>query len=306
MSLLINIPDRNIDKLLARLKKELGEESIEVWPNIKNPDHVSMALVWKHESGSLANLPNLKGISSFGAGVDNILEDAQLPDVPVARIVDNDLANSMANFVTTIINSHKLRFDEYAQQQSLSLWKPRSARRGNKVGILGLGELGQQTAKYLCHAGFDVSGWSRAQKDMDGVHSVTGIEAFNDVISESDYLVCLLPLTKDTKGVINKSVLSAMKSTAVLVNVARGGHVYEEDLIEALYDKTIAHAYLDVFDQEPLPAAHPYWRTPNLTITPHVSAVTNIDTAISQIIDNYQRLTSGEAMVNTIDRSKGY
>ena len=92
MSLLINIPDRNIDKLLARLKKELGEESIEVWPNIKNPDHVSMALVWKHESGSLANLPNLKGISSFGAGVDNILEDAQLPDVAVARIVDNDLA----------------------------------------------------------------------------------------------------------------------------------------------------------------------------------------------------------------------
>lgn len=306
MSLLINIPDRKLDKLVEKLGDRIGAENIEVWPNVNEPERVKMALVWKHQEGTLQGLDNLAGVSSFGAGVDSILADKQLPNVPVARIVDNDLANSMANYVTTIINSHKLRLNEFAQQQALGLWKPRSALKGNKVGILGMGELGKATANFLAHAGFEVTGWSRSEKSVPGVVSTSGIKAFDQLISESDYLVCLLPLTSETRGVINKTVLNAMKPTSVLINVARGAHVYEEDLIDALYNKAIAHAYLDVFDTEPLPKSHPYWRTPNLTITPHISAVTNIDTAVEQIVDNYQRILNDQPMLNVIDREQGY
>lgn len=306
MAILVNIPNRNIQKLTERLVLALGQQDVFVWPNVPSPEDVDFALVWKHESGTLKNLPSLKGISSFGAGVDAIFADKELPSVPVARIVDEQLSNSMAIYVTTLINSHKLRLSEYSQQQALALWKPRSNRKGNKVGILGLGELGQQTAKMLVSCGFDVTGWSQSIKQLPGVKSVTGLAEFDNLVSTSDYLVCLLPLTPQTKGVLNRSVFTKMKNTAVLINVARGGHVVEDDLISALYDKEIAHAYLDVFDIEPLPEQHPYWRTPNLTITPHISAVTNLDTALEQILVNYKNVKSGKPMINLADRQKGY
>lgn len=306
MSLLINIPNRNVDSLLAKLEQHIPTSEIQVWPNITSPESIKFALVWKHQPGSLSDLSNLKGISSFGAGVDSILSDSELPEVPIARIVDEDLALNMTNYVVTLINSHRLRLDMFAKQQTMAMWKPRGLRKGKTVGVLGLGQLGQAVCHALSNCGFTVTGWSNSIKEIPGVDSVTGLVGFDKVIAESDYLVCLLPLTASTKGIINRHVLHKMKTDAVLINVARGGHVVEQDLIEALYDKEIAAAYLDVFDIEPLPETHPYWRTPNLTITPHISAVTNINTAVDQVVANYNRVMSGQLMTNTIDKNRGY
>ncbi len=306
MSILINLPDRDTTKLVNALSQFIDANEIQVWPNIKDKASIRFALVWNHQAGSLNDLPNLELISSFGAGVDSILADEQLPDVPVARIIDQDLAINMANYVLTMINHHRLRLPMYQQQQTMSLWKPRSSIRGKHVGILGLGQLGKFVGQFLLSAGFKVSGWSQTDKIIEGIDCSSGDEAFEKLVENVDYLVCLLPLTRSTRGIIDHRVFERLKSNAVLINVARGPHVVEQDLIAALYEKEISAAYLDVFDIEPLPEKHPYWRTPNLTITPHVSAVTNVDTAIEQVVENYQRIKDGLTPLNCIDLNKGY
>jgi glyoxylate/hydroxypyruvate reductase A len=317
MSILINIPGRPLDKLITRLKQDIPEHEIEVWPNVNNPDAVEFALVWKHQHGSLNAYKNLKAISSFGAGVDSIISDPELPNVPIARIVDPDLAINMAQYVLTMIQHHKLRLHQFNQQQQEQIWQPKSARKGNKVGILGLGQLGSKTAQVILDFGFEVSGWSRSLKELDKVNCYAGDNGFNTVVSESDYLVCLLPLTDKTENILNAAVFSKMKSTAVLINVARGEHVVDEDLIAALAPtKVQAHhlqtqqqidfAYLDVFRQEPLAEQHPFWQSDKIQITPHVSAVTNVETAVSQIVDNYSLQKKGQELKNLIDKSSEY
>jgi glyoxylate/hydroxypyruvate reductase len=306
MSILINMPGRNIERLVDLLNKRLPEGEVEIYPNVKDPDDVEMALLWMHEAGSLTQYKNLKGLQCFGAGVDNILCDPELPNLPVARIVDPDLGKNMANFVFTMIQQHKLRLDMYRHQQDIALWKPRSPQKGNNVGILGLGDIGMDVAEFLAMAGFNVTGWSQSDKSHSSVQCLTGENGFDEIVKSSDYLICLLPLTRETSGILNQDVFESMKNSAILINVARGQHVVEEDLIAALYDKEIAGAYLDVFRIEPLPKAHPFWRTPNLHITPHVSAVTNVDTALEQILVNYEKVKNNQSMVNTIDRVKGY
>jgi len=306
MSILINIPGRPLDKLITRLKQDIPEHEIEVWPNVNNPDAVEFALVWKHQHGSLNAYKNLKAISSFGAGVDSIISDPELPNVPIARIVDPDLAINMAQYVLTMVQHHKLRLNQFNQQQQECIWKPKSARKGNKVGILGLGQLGEKTAQVLLSAGFDVSGWSRSLKQINNVNCYAGDNGFNTVVSEADYLVCLLPLTDKTENILNAAVFSNMKSTSVLINVARGEHVVDDDLLKALENQQLDFAYLDVFRQEPLAEQHPFWQSDNIQITPHISAVTNVETAVSQIVENYFLQKKGQELKNLIDRRLAY
>lgn len=306
MSLLINIPDRPLEKLVNKLTQFIPAEEIEQWPDVSDPQKVKFALVWKQHQGSLLGLPNLKGISSFGAGVDSILADTELPNVPIARIVDESLATDMAKFVFTMIQHHKLRLNQFANQQQTALWKPKSARRGNRVGVLGFGQLGQETAKLLVEMGFDVSAWGRSVKRAYGIECSAGQDNFEQLIATSDFLVCLLPLTTQTENILDKRVFELMPEEAALINVARGNHLVEQELVRALNNKQLAHAYLDVFRQEPLPAEHIFWQHPNITITPHISAVTNVDTAVAQIVANYNRIKAGEPMLNCIDRGAGY
>lgn len=306
MSLLINIPDRPLDKLVSKLTQHIPLHEIQIWPDVKAPEAVEFALVWKQKQGSLQGLPNLKGISSFGAGVDSILADTELPDVPIARIVDDNLAQDMASFVYTMIQHHRLRLQQFSNQQSSALWKPKSPRRSKRVGILGFGQLGQATAKLLVQMGFEVNAWGRSQKHCHGVECLTGQDNFDQLVANSDYLVCLLPLTDATTHILNKRTFELMPADAAIINVARGDHLAEQDLIDALDNQQLAHAYLDVFKQEPLPEEHQFWHHPNITITPHVSAVTNVDTAVAQIVANYHRVKAGEAMVNCIDKVAGY
>jgi glyoxylate/hydroxypyruvate reductase A len=228
----------------------------------------------------------------------------------------------MAQYVLTMIQHHKLRLHQFNQQQKEQIWKPKSARKGNKVGIFGLGQLGSKPAQVLLDFGFEVSGWSRSLKELDKVNCYAGYDGFNTVITEADYLVCLLPLTHKTENILNAAVFSKMKSTAVLINVARGEHVVEEELIAALtptkaesepssaLDNTnqqqIDFAYLDVFRQEPLPEQHLFWLSDKIQITPHISAVTNVETAVSQIVENYFLQKKGQELNNLIDRRSAY
>lgn len=306
MALLINIPNRKLGRLVEKLKELLPQEDIWVWPEVPEPSRVDFALVWKHEHGSLSDLPNLKGISSFGAGVDSILSDPMLPNVPIARIVDDNLANSMSQYVLSKILSHKQRHTQYAKQQQACEWKAKSPRKENHILILGAGQLGLRVAKDLTNLSFDVSIWSNSKKEVTNITSLIGQQALKDVLPSVDYLVCLLPLTLETKGIMNIDVFEALPDHAVVINVARGEHVVEQDLLFALKNNLIEHAILDVFCQEPLPSNHPYWIERNITITPHVSAVTNIDTAVQQIAENYKRVVTNEDMLHLINVKRGY
>lgn len=306
MAMLINIPGRPLDKLISKLSEYINPDELYVWPNVTDKNAVNFALVWKHQAGSLTDFPSLQGISSFGAGVDSIISDSQLPDVPLARIVDPDLANNMANFVYTMIQHHKLRLPQFSQQQSDAIWKPKSPRRNKHVGILGLGQLGQATAKLLVQQGFTVSGWSVSEKHLANVTSYKGEEGLTTLLTQSDYLVCLLPLTEHTTHILNQDNLSQLPKGAVVINVARGEHLDDDALITLLNNGHIDAAYLDVFKQEPLPKDHVFWQQKGVFITPHVSAVTNVETAVSQIVENYQRVNSKKQMINCIDRKSGY
>ena len=306
MAFLINIPNRPIDKLVKRLAQMIPIDEIQVWPEVEDPSKIEFALVWNHQAGSLCDYVNLKGISSFGAGVDAILADNKLPQVPIARIVDPSLARNMAEYVLTQIQSHRLRLWQFETQQQASLWKPKSPRKAKTVGILGLGQLGQASAKLLNYFGYRVLGWSRSPKRLAGVESYDGRLGLKSMLPECDYLVCLLPLTSDTRGILNRSLLGSLPPHAMLINVARGEHLVEKDLLWALDHHKLDSACLDVFQHEPLEADHPFWQHDKIRITPHVSAVTDVETATKQIVENYQRIRRGELMLNTIDLDKGY
>lgn len=306
MALLINIPGRPLDKLITKLQASIPTEEIVIWPDNPANKVIDFALVWKHQPGSLTPYTQLKGISSFGAGVDSILKDPHLPNLPIARIVDPDLATNMAQYVLTMIQHHRLRLPQFTTQQQIQLWKPKSPRRQKRVGILGLGQLGSVTAKLLTEQGYEVSGWSQSAKSLPNIICYAGQQGLTELLANADYLVCLLPLTDQTQDLLNAKTLAQLPKGAVVINVARGEHLVDDDLVSMLDSGHIDYAYLDVFRREPLETSHPFWRHPNIQITPHVSAVTNVDTAVTQIIENYQRIKTNSPLLNTIDRTKGY
>lgn len=306
MSLLINMPNRPSTKLVEALSQFISPEEIEVWPDVRSPEKVTMALLWQHQHGSLLAYKNLQGISSFGAGVDFIVSDRQLPHLPIARIVDPMLATQMKQYVFGVIQHHRLRLEEYRIKQSQQLWKPRSPHKGNTIAILGLGQIGTEVGRFLHSAGFNVIGWSHSEKNIKEITSFTEEDGLKKVASQADYLVCLLPLTLNTEGILNESLFSLMPSNGVLINVARGDHLNEKDLLKALNNDEIQAAYLDVFQQEPLTTEHPFWQHKKISITPHVSALTSLETAVEQIVANYKRCQSGDEMLHRIDLDKGY
>ncbi|TXH94699.1 MAG: glyoxylate/hydroxypyruvate reductase A [Rheinheimera sp.] len=307
MSIALIIPDRKLDGVIAALQQQLPDVAIEVWPQLQNPSAVDFAVLWKQPPGVVAALPNLKALQSFGAGVDSILSDSTLPaDLPLARIVDPHLTASMLQYLDTVLNYYRLRFDEFSANQQQQLWKPRSPRKIQQICVLGLGELGAAAARHFAALGYQVSGWSGSQRQISGVQCFAGPEQFAAAVAQADMLICLLPLTPATENLLNEARLQQLKTGAILVNVARGAIVDDEALLAAVQSGHVAAACLDVFRTEPLPTAHPFWRTPGVLLTPHISAVTNADTAVAQIAENYRRVQAGLPMVNQVDRIRGY
>lgn len=281
--------------------------SIDVWPDVKDHAAIQFATVWTYPKGELLKYPNLKCISSLGAGVDHIFNDTERPaDVPIVRIVDKNLVRDMSQYVIWAVLNHMRSLDEYRQSQARSLWTPRALKILPSIGIMGLGQLGSDAAIKLQSLGFSVSGWSNTLKDIAGITCFAGEKQFNTFLNQTDILICLLPLTPHTRHILNRNTFSQLKKGAYLINVARGGHLVEEDLLAALDDHTLSGACLDVFNVEPLPSTHPFWQHPAIKITPHISSVTDPQSAVNQIFENYRRVMAGKELLNRVDVGRGY
>ncbi|MFS4468314.1 2-hydroxyacid dehydrogenase [Maribacter sp. 2210JD10-5] len=272
-------------------------------------DEISMALIWKHPKGSLAKYPNLKCIASAGAGVDYIFADSTAPkNIPITRLVDPYLTSDMSEHVLAVILSELKNFNTYKLNQTKSYWKPKDYRRIKDVtvGIMGLGELGALTAADLTRVGFQVQGWSRSQKSISNVKTFSGTDSLSEFLNSTEILVCLLPLTPATEGILNASLFRQLPKGAYIINVARGGHLTDADLIAYLDNDHLSGACLDVYHQEPLPEEHPFWQHPKILMTPHYASVSDTNSVIPQILENYKRLQNGKPLLNEVDRKNGY
>jgi glyoxylate/hydroxypyruvate reductase A len=267
------------------------------------------AVLWAPTPALLDQLAHVKAIFLMGAGVDAILKfgDA-LPDVPIIRLGDAGMGEQMAEYVAYAVLRYFRRFDEYEQQARQGVWNPLAARRKDEfaVGVLGLGQLGIPVAKALRQLGFPVRGWSRTSKDLPGVDCHAGMESLDDFLAGTRVLVCMLPLTPETNNLLDRARLSKLPKGAYLVNVARGAQVAEPDLLALIRSGHILGATLDVFRNEPLPAPHPFWGEPRITITPHISALTVREEAVRQIAHKITLLEQGEHVADVVDRNRGY
>lgn len=309
MSLAIICPGRDMSQWLTALERREPSLRIEVWPDIADPAAVDFTLVWKHPVGILAGFPNLKCISSLGAGVDALLLDTGLPaGVPLVRIVDPELKQSMAEYVCLGALEHFRQFAQYREQQADRTWQARPLAHisSMRVGILGLGELGSYVAGRLAGLGFTVQGWSRSAKSFEGITSYCGDEGLTAFLAVTDILVCLLPLTAATKDILNNRLFRQLPNGAYIINVARGDHLVEKDLLAAIDGGHLSGALLDVFRTEPLPQEHPFWRHPRITVTPHISSITHPESAVLQILENYHRALAGQPLLNQVDPARGY
>lgn len=291
----------------AQLARVMPGVEVRVWPQVGDLAEIDYALVWRPEPGLLASLPNLKLILSLGAGVDHILCDPDLPrGVPLVRLVDPYMTDAMSEYVALqVLRLHRQDLD-YRAQQEAGIWRELEQKNAveRPVGILGAGALGQDAARKLQGLGFDVVLWSRTQRT--GLPCYAGRAGLPTLLGRSEILVCLLPLTAETEGILNAASFAMLPKGAALINAARGGHLVEEDLLAALASGQLSAAVLDVFRDEPLPAGHPFWRHSRIVVTPHVAAATHPPTAAPIILDNIRRFETGRPLLNEVDPVQGY
>ena len=282
---------------------------VEVWPDVQNKEQVQFAVCWNQPEHVLDQYPNLKAVSSLGAGVDHLLSDESLPShINICRVVSPSLVQQMKEYVLGAVLNIQRNFAQYIRQRDQGKWQAHHhpLAQDLQVGVMGLGELGQPTARQLTQMGYQVSGWSRSEKQIDGVKCFSGSEGLEPFLNNTQILICLLPLTSETEGILNLEVFKTLKNPAWIINVARGGHLVDEDLIYALDSNFLQGAWLDVFTEEPLPQKHPFWNRKNIIITPHIASITPPAEAVPQIIDNYKRALSGMKLLHPVNREKGY
>ena len=290
--------------------EKFPDAGFDIWPDeITDKASYDYAIVWKPPVGELKSFPNLKGILSLGAGVDGILVDTDLPDdVPVVRLVDRCLTEGMSEYVLYWVLHYHRRMGVYLDWTSQGTWKQmrQTDTRDKRVGFLGLGELGADAAQKVAALGFDVAGWSRTEKSIDDITSYYGADQLTAFLNRTEILVVLLPLTDATRGIVNKDTLAALPEGASIINAARGPHVVDDDLIAALDSGHINAVTLDVFHVEPLPANHPYWSHPKVTVTPHMASLTVPSSAADWMEENVKLIEAGKSPLNTVDAKKGY
>ncbi|MBL4801861.1 MAG: glyoxylate/hydroxypyruvate reductase A [Emcibacter sp.] len=307
MTLLILMPDRDVTALATALNKINPDLDIRIWPEVGPTQDIEYVIVWNHPSGELNKFPNLKVIASYGAGVDHILKDPDLPEQAIiTRLVDDSLSRQMCEYIAGVILNQRLRLTEYREYQAATHWSPKAPRSGNVVCLLGLGNIGLEVARYLTNLNFTVRGWSQSPKDIDRIKTFHGPNQLDAALTDADYIVCLLPLTPQTTNILDKTFFHKTKKGAYLINVGRGGHLNEDDLMDALYQEQLSGACLDVFRTEPLPEDHPFWRHPRIYLTPHSASVTNIGLAARKLYENYLNMQKNLPLLNRINMTKGY
>ncbi|MBP0615986.1 2-hydroxyacid dehydrogenase [Jiella mangrovi] len=313
MTILLSVTGFDPSRWWQALHDAAPERRIVLDPADAGDEAIDYAVVWKQPPGLLATLPHLKAIFSIGAGVDHILADRQLPDVPIARIVADDLKERMSEYVLWRVLDHFRRGSSYRKQQAQRIWHERMqpGAREITVGIMGLGALGIDAAKKLRVMGFDVAGWSRSVKTVSGVKTYAGADGLGDFLAVSDIIVVLLPLTDDTRGIIGRDLLARLKRDTplggpVLINAGRGALQDEAAILAALDDGRLMEASLDVFTVEPLPAESRLWSHPKVFVTPHAAALSDPDALAPIIIRQIGAHERGETLQNVVDRQAGY
>ncbi|KQU54696.1 glyoxylate/hydroxypyruvate reductase A [Bosea sp. Leaf344] len=314
MSLLLAMTGWHVEDWRSRFKALLPDMPVVTLGEAFDRRAVHYVASWKHPPGSLAGLPNLAVIFSLGAGVDFLFADDRLPEVPIARVVDPDLTTRMSEYIVLhclMILRQQRRYD---RQQRDRLWdddRDQPAARSVRVGVMGLGELGRDAAHKLQVMGFDVAGWSRSPRAIAGLQSFAGEDGLPDFLARTDILVSLLPLTEDTRGMIDATLLAGLAQDGrlggpYLINAGRGGLQVEADILAALEAGTLKGATLDVFETEPLPAESPLWSHPAVTVTPHNSAMSEPLAVATLIATQIRRHQAGEPLAHLVDPARRY
>jgi glyoxylate/hydroxypyruvate reductase A len=274
------------------------------------PASIDYVLSFRPPRGLLKSLPNLKVAFSLGAGVDGFLIDRDYPaHVPLVRLVDHGLSRDMTHYIvmqTLIFHRGQRAYDALQREKKWRQFLPARRAEDTRVGILGLGEIGTLAAARLRDLDFAVAGWSRSRKDVRAVESFAGAEELDAFLARSDILVCVLPLTPDTRGILNRETFAKLPRGAFVINAARGGHLIEDDLVAAIDHGHLAGAALDVFQIEPLPESSPLWAHPRITITPHIAALSDPRAVARAAVEGISRHERGEPLQNLVDFTRGY
>jgi glyoxylate/hydroxypyruvate reductase A len=314
MNLLVAVSGWDVEPWVRRFESLLPDRKVVTLGEPFDRRDVHYVVSWKHPPGSLAGLPNLAAIFSPGAGVDHLMGDDRLPDVPIVRVVDPDLTERMSEYVVLHCLMHLRQQRRYDAQQREKIWREDDhppAAREVRVGIMGLGVLGSDAARKLKVMGFDVAGWSRSPKAVEGIATYAGEDGLDTFLKRTDILVALLPLTDETRGILDKRLFAKLARDGrlggpILINAGRGGLQVEADILASLDDGTLKAATLDVFETEPLPLDSPLWTHPAVTVTPHNAAVSEANAISAYIADQIRRFEAGEPLQNVVRRELGY
>jgi glyoxylate/hydroxypyruvate reductase A len=293
----------------ARIFAEQAPEiEFRMWPDCGDPSDVECLVAWNPPADLLARLPRLRVLFSVGAGVDQLDLDAVPDSVTVVRMIEPGIVAGMVEYATLAVLALHRNLLDYRAQQSRAEWQPLpvipAARR--RVGVMGTGVLGRAVLESLAPFGFERSAWSRSLKSIPGVACHAGARGLHGFLEQCDVLVCLLPLTSETRGILNAELFAALPRGASLVNAARGAHLDARALLDALDSGQLSGAVLDVTEPEPLPAEHPFWRHPRILLTPHVASMTQPETGARAVLDNVRRHAQGEPLLGQVDRLRGY
>jgi len=313
MTILLTITGTDAKPWKQQLEVLTPNHPIIIWPSDEPLDAVKYALAWNSPPGVLARCANLEVIFSLGAGVDHLISDPDLPDIPIVRIVDANLTMRMTEYVVFHVLLHHRRFHDYDRAQKAKKWEILHQPGANevRVGVMGMGALGSDAACKLRDLGFQVAGWSNSPKNIPGIDSFAGADQLTPFLNRTDILVVLLPHTAETEGILNKNLFSALAQDSVgqgpvLINAGRGKLQIDAEIVAAL-DENVLHAVsLDVFEQEPLPEDSPLWGHERATLTPHIASESDNRALTKYIAEQIRRHEAGLALENVIDNTKGY
>jgi glyoxylate/hydroxypyruvate reductase A len=309
MTALLHVGDEARGKAWREVfARELPEVDFRCWPEAGDLSQIRHLVAWTVSDEVASALPNLEVLFSVGAGLDQ-LDLSRLPDdLRIVRMIEPGITQTMADYVSLAVLALHRDLPFFLAEQRAGRWSWRDAlpARERRVGIMGLGELGLAAAEALSPHGFELSGWSRSRRTVDGMRCFAGEEELATFLSQAEILICLLPLTEETRGILGRKTFELMPRGSRIVNVARGGHLVEKDLLEALDSGQLTAAMLDVADPEPLPQGHPFYSHPAIILTPHVSGVTRTDSAVQVLIANMRREISGLPLMGEVDRRRGY
>lgn len=292
----------------ALFAEQMPRLEFRIWPEVGRPEDVHYLAAWEPPAELLESLSNLEVLFSIGAGIDHF-DLSRVPEhVTVVRMIEPRLTESMAEYVVMSVLALHRNLIGYIAAQREGRWAPLEVTPAGqrRVGIMGLGNLGLAAIEALRPFGFELAGWSRSPRTIAGVRCYLGSQSLPEFLARTDIVICLLPLTDETRGILCRNTFAMLPPGAGLINVGRGGHLIEKDLLVALEEGQIAAAVLDVFQEEPLPAGHPFWSHPKILLTPHRASHTDATTGGEALLDNLRRHLAGEPMHGVIRRDLGY